>query len=110
MASSSTYRARRSPLSFSQEEARQLIYELDHPLDPVSHAANLSIRRDYLVEKKRRLGASVCISYPGACQDDDAFRHTRLAKDIRNCDASIKIVNKALSELNFVGQHRPYSG
>jgi hypothetical protein len=102
-------RARRSPLSFSMNELRTLQYELDHPVDAQSHSANLSIRHDYLVEKRRRLVQSVRIVDPHASQDDETFRHTRLARDIRDADAALRTVQKAMSQLR-VGGHLPFMG
>jgi hypothetical protein len=99
----------RSNLTFTVAEMKRLIYELDHPSDMVSHAANLSLRRDFLVEKKRRLNCAVSICKPGATQDDEAFRHTRLAKDIRDVDAALRSVNDALNKLGSRGP-QPFTG
>jgi hypothetical protein len=95
----SKYHSARSPLGFSIDEMRRLSYELDHPQDRRSHAANLQLRRDYLIEQKRRLNSSVGITRPGVSEDDETFRHTRLAKDIRTVDAALHSVNEALASL-----------
>jgi hypothetical protein len=95
----SKYHHARSPLSFSLDEMKRLAYELDHPSDTPSHTANLLLRRDFLVEQRRRLNAAVVITAPGASQEDDTFRHTRLAKDIRSIDAGLKNVTDALRNL-----------
>jgi hypothetical protein len=95
----SRYHAARSPLGFSLDEMKRLSYELDHPSDALSHTANLLLRRDYLVEQRRRLHGAVIIAAPGASQEDETYRHTRLAKDIRSIDAGLKGVLDALRKL-----------
>jgi hypothetical protein len=95
----SKYHSARSPLGFSIDEMRRLSYELDHPQDRTSHAANLFLRRDYLVEQRRRLNASIGITRPGVSRDDETFRHTRLAKDLKTVDAALHSVNEALASL-----------
>jgi hypothetical protein len=99
----------RSPLSFSIDEMKRLAWELDHPQDAASHTANLMLRRDFLVEQRRRLNASIAISRPGVSRDDETFRHTRLAKDLRSVDAAFKSVTMALSALG-AGGSQPFAG
>jgi hypothetical protein len=90
----------RSPLCFSPSELRSLAYEMDHPVDEVSHAANLKLRRDFLIERRRRLRVALEMVHPGANPDDEEARHTRLSKECRDIDAAITSVNSALHTLN----------
>jgi hypothetical protein len=94
----SRYVSLRNPLSFTMAELLRLSHELDHPLDERSHTANLCLRRDFLMERQRRLFASFRISHPGLHYDDESVRHTRLAKDIRDVEAALRSVTVALSQ------------
>jgi DNA-directed RNA polymerase subunit L len=94
----SRYVSLRNPLSFTMAELLRLSHELDHPIDERSHTANLCLRRDYLMEKQRRLYASFRISHPGLHFDDESVRHTRIAKDLRDVEAALRSVSIALSQ------------
>jgi hypothetical protein len=94
----SRYVSLRNPLSFTMAELLRLSHELDHPIDERSHTANLCLRRDYLMEKQRRLFSSFRISHPGLHYDDESVRHTRIAKDIRDVEAALRSVTVALSQ------------
>jgi hypothetical protein len=94
----SRYVSLRNPVSFTMAELMRLAHELDHPVDERSHIANLCLRRDYLMEKQRRLFSSFRISHPGNHFDDESVRHTRIAKDIRDVAASLRSVTLALSQ------------
>jgi hypothetical protein len=90
----------RSPLCFSPAELRSLSYEMDHPVDEISHASNLKLRRDFLLERRRRLRIALAMVHPGANPDDEEARHTRLSKECRDMDAAIASVNAALVNLS----------
>jgi hypothetical protein len=94
----SRYVSLRNPISFSMAELLRLAHELDHPVDEASHMANLRLRRDYLMEKQRRLFNSFRIAHPGLHHDDESVRHTRIAKDIRDVDAAVNSVLIAMSQ------------
>jgi hypothetical protein len=90
-----------SPLCFTPSELKRLSFELDHPVDDVSHTANLCLRRDFLNEKRRRLRAAIGILHPNGTPhpDDEATRHTRVARDVRSVDAALRTVTLALDAL-----------
>jgi hypothetical protein len=93
----------RSPLCFTPRELRHLSWELDHPTDDVSHMSNLCLRRDFLLEKRRRLNLAFSIVHGDAAHpNDEATRHTRLMKDRRDVDAALRSVTTALSNLRHV--------
>jgi hypothetical protein len=94
----SPYVSLRNPLNFTKAELLRLSHELDHPMDERSHLANLCLRRDFLMEKQRRLFASFHIAHPLSHHDDESVRHTRIAKDIRDVGASLRSVTLALSQ------------
>jgi DNA-directed RNA polymerase subunit L len=95
---SSRYVSVRNPLAFTMAELTRLSHELDHPLDERSHTANLCLRRDYLMEKQRRLFASFHIAHPGLHYEDESVRHMRIARDIREVEAALRSVTVALSQ------------
>jgi hypothetical protein len=94
----SRYVSLRNPLSFTMAELLRLSHELDHPVDERSHTANLCLRRDFLMERQRRLYESFRISHPGFHHDDESVRHTRLSKDIRDTEAALRSVTVAISQ------------
>jgi hypothetical protein len=92
------YVSQRNPLNFTKAELLRLSHELDHPMDERSHLANLCLRRDFLMEKQRRLFASFHIAHPGLHHEDESVRHTRIARDIRDVNAALRSVTLALSQ------------
>jgi hypothetical protein len=94
----SRYVCLRNPLSFSMKELQRLAHELDHPTDERSHTANLVLRRDFLLERQRRLFVSFRLAHPGLHHDDESVRHTRIAKDVRDMDAALRAVTLALAQ------------
>jgi hypothetical protein len=93
----------RNPLNFTKAELLRLSHELDHPMDERSHLANLCLRRDFLMEKQRRLFASFHIAHPGLHHEDESVRHLRISKDLRDAEAALRSVTVALS------QRRPFT-